>query len=35
LILIGATGYWIDAAVAVLLILFCLLQRMGRSSNHT
>jgi len=34
LILAGATGYWIDAAVAVLLIVFCLLQRIGRG-NHT
>jgi simple sugar transport system permease protein len=34
LILAGATGYWIDAAVAVLLIVFCLLQRIGRGSSQ-
>ncbi|MCX6089418.1 MAG: ABC transporter permease [Candidatus Atribacteria bacterium] len=34
LILAGASGYWIDAAVALLLIIFCLLQGMGRGKNR-
>ena len=31
LILAGVSGYWVDGAVAILLIMFCILQGIGKS----